>query len=50
MVVTESVQHEAAAPQVLISDDLSAEYIVPSPLDSRVGAAVASAVAVAAEI
>jgi malate dehydrogenase (oxaloacetate-decarboxylating) len=31
-------------------DDLSAEYIVPSPLDPRVGPAVASAVAAAAEI
>jgi malate dehydrogenase (oxaloacetate-decarboxylating) len=29
-------------------DELSAEYIVPSPLDPRVGPAVASAVAAAA--
>ena len=34
----------------VVGDDLSAEYIVPSPLDSRVGPAVASAVAAAAEI
>ncbi len=33
----------------VVGDDLSAEYIVPSPLDSRVGPAVASAVAAAAE-
>jgi malate dehydrogenase (oxaloacetate-decarboxylating) len=32
------------------SDDLAADRIVPSPLDPRVGAAVASAVATAAEI
>jgi malate dehydrogenase (oxaloacetate-decarboxylating) len=34
----------------VVGDDLSAEYIVPSPLDPRVGPAVASAVATAAEI
>jgi malate dehydrogenase (oxaloacetate-decarboxylating) len=34
----------------VVGDDLSAEYIVPSPLDPRVGPAVASAVAAAAEI
>jgi malate dehydrogenase (oxaloacetate-decarboxylating) len=34
----------------VVGDDLSVEYIVPSPLDSRVGPAVASAVAAAAEI
>jgi malate dehydrogenase (oxaloacetate-decarboxylating) len=34
----------------VVGDDLSAEYIVPSPLDPRVSPAVASAVAVAAEI
>jgi malate dehydrogenase (oxaloacetate-decarboxylating) len=33
----------------VVGDDLSAEYIVPSPLDPRVGPAVASAVAAAAE-
>jgi malate dehydrogenase (oxaloacetate-decarboxylating) len=32
----------------VVGDDLSAEYIVPSPLDPRVGPAVASAVAAAA--
>jgi malate dehydrogenase (oxaloacetate-decarboxylating) len=32
----------------VVGDDLSVEYIVPSPLDSRVGPAVASAVAAAA--
>jgi malate dehydrogenase (oxaloacetate-decarboxylating) len=32
----------------VVADDLSAEYIVPSPLDPRVGPAVASAVAAAA--
>jgi malate dehydrogenase (oxaloacetate-decarboxylating) len=32
----------------VVGDDLSTEYIVPSPLDSRVGPAVASAVAAAA--
>ncbi len=34
----------------VVGDDLSAEYIVPSPLDPRVCPAVASAVAAAAEI
>jgi malate dehydrogenase (oxaloacetate-decarboxylating) len=34
----------------VVGDDLSTEYIVPSPLDPRVGPAVASAVAAAAEI
>ena len=34
----------------VVGDDLSVEYIVPSPLDPRVGPAVASAVAMAAEI
>ena len=33
----------------VVGDDLSTEYIVPSPLDARVGPAVASAVAAAAE-
>jgi malate dehydrogenase (oxaloacetate-decarboxylating) len=33
----------------VVGDDLSAEFIVPSPLDPRVGPAVASAVAAAAE-
>jgi malate dehydrogenase (oxaloacetate-decarboxylating) len=34
----------------VVGDELSAEYIVPSPLDPRVGPAVASAVAASAEI
>jgi len=45
----------AAAPKVaaaeaifgVVGDDLAAEYIVPSPLDPRVGPAVAAAVAAA---
>ena len=34
----------------VVGDDLAAGYIVPSPLDPRVGPAVASAVAAAAEV
>jgi malate dehydrogenase (oxaloacetate-decarboxylating) len=34
----------------VVGDDLCSDYIVPSPLDSRVGPAVAQAVAAAAEV
>jgi malate dehydrogenase (oxaloacetate-decarboxylating) len=48
--ITETMKVAAAeAIFGVVGDDLSAEYIVPSPLDSRVGPAVASAVAAAAE-
>ena len=49
--ITEKMKVAAAeAIFCVVGDDLSAEYIVPSPLDPRVGPAVASAVAAAAEI
>ena len=49
--ITEKMKVAAAeAIFCVVGDDLSAEYIVPSPLDPRVGSAVASAVAAAAEI
>jgi malate dehydrogenase (oxaloacetate-decarboxylating) len=49
--ITEKMKSAAAeAIFGVVGDDLSVEYIVPSPLDPRVGPAVASAVAAAAEI
>jgi malate dehydrogenase (oxaloacetate-decarboxylating) len=49
--ITEKMKVAAAeAIFCVVGDDLSAEFIVPSPLDPRVGPAVASAVAAAAEI
>ena len=49
--ITEKMKVAAAeAIFCVVGDDLSAEYIVPSPLDPRVAPAVASAVAAAAEI
>ncbi len=49
--ITEKMKVAAAeAIFSVVGDDLSTEYIVPSPLDPRVGPAVASAVAAAAEI
>jgi malate dehydrogenase (oxaloacetate-decarboxylating) len=48
--ITERMKVAAAdAIHAVVGDDLSAEYIVPSPLDPRVAPAVASAVAAASD-
>jgi malate dehydrogenase (oxaloacetate-decarboxylating) len=48
--ITEKMKVAAAeAIHGVVGDDLSADYIVPSPLDPRVGPAVAAAVAAAVE-
>ncbi len=49
--ITEKMKVAAAeAIFSVVGDDLAADYIVPSPLDPRVGPAVAAAVAAAAEV
>jgi malate dehydrogenase (oxaloacetate-decarboxylating) len=49
--ITEKMKVAAAeAIFAVVGDDLSADYIVPSPLDPRVGPAVAEAVAAAADV